>query len=79
MEKGVENIEGPSPSLGYMFATRFIVHVVETCDGVSATVCTIECMYNTHLPNARKILILSIYKKIHSTPGNQNKTGKLAK
>lgn len=36
-------------------------------------------MYNTDLPNARKILILSIYKKIHSTPGNQNKTGKLAK
>lgn len=26
--RGVENIEGPTPSLGYMFATRSIVHVV---------------------------------------------------
>lgn len=74
--RGVENIEGPTPSLGCMFATRSIVHVVETCIG---TACTIQCMYSTHLPNARKFLILSIYKKIHSTPGNQNKTGKLAK
>lgn len=29
--RGVENIEGPTPSLGCMFATRSIVHVVETC------------------------------------------------
>lgn len=31
--RGVENIEGPSPSLGCMFATRSIVHVVGSCDG----------------------------------------------
>lgn len=58
-----------------MFATRSIVHVVETC---IRTACTIQCMYNTcHLPPRPRIL--SIYKKIYSTPGNQNKTGKLAK
>lgn len=33
-KRGVENIEGPSPSLGYMFATRSIVHVVRSCDSV---------------------------------------------
>lgn len=75
MKRGVENIEGPSPSLGCMFATRSIVHVVETCIG---TACTIQCMYNTcRLPP--KPCLFSIYKKIYSTPGNQNKTGKLAK
>ena len=42
--RGVENIEGPSPSLGYMFATRSIVHVGGSCD---RTACTIQCMYNT--------------------------------
>lgn len=35
--RGVENIEGPTPSLGYMFATRSIVHVVETCIGTACT------------------------------------------
>lgn len=45
--RGVENIEGPSPSLGYMFATRSIVHVVGSCDGrhqsphVQYSACTI--------------------------------------
>nr|DAP28583.1 MAG TPA: hypothetical protein [Caudoviricetes sp.] len=46
---------------------------------VSGTQVDYDRMYSTDLPNARKILILSIYKKIYSTPGNQNKTGKLAK
>ena len=50
--EGVENIEGPSPSLEYMFATRSIVHVVETC--------TRDCMYNTvhvqYLPVANSFL-----------------------
>lgn len=36
--RGVENIEGPSPSLGYMFATRSIVHVVGSCTGTACTV-----------------------------------------
>ena len=40
--RGVENIEGPTPSLGCMFATRSIVHVVKSCDGVAlVTACTI--------------------------------------
>ena len=44
VNRGVENIEAPSPSLGCMFATRSIVHVVGSCDGGA---CTTQCMYNT--------------------------------
>lgn len=59
-----------------MFATRSIVHVVGTCDGGA---CTIQCMYNTWPDWPTKACLFSIYKKIYSTPGNQNKTGQLAK
>ena len=39
--RGVENIEGPTPSLGCMFATRYIVHVVGLVTGASGSACTI--------------------------------------
>nr|FAA03111.1 MAG TPA: hypothetical protein [Siphovirus LN-2020-2] len=58
--RGVENIEGPSPSLGYMFATRSIIHVVETCGGgcrlvhVQYSACTI-------LAICQKKLFYSLY------------------
>lgn len=55
--RGVENIEGPSPSLGCMFATRSVVHVVETCDGGVG-----HCMYNLDKTQAN-LYIPYIYRK----------------
>lgn len=61
--RGVENIEGPTPSLGCMFATRSIVHVVETC---IRTACTVPLgqigqsnpMYSLYIRKFTQLLVI---------------------
>lgn len=57
--RGVENIEGPSPSLGYMFAMRSIVHVVGSCDGGA---CTVHVQYACQICQPNPVYSLYIRK-----------------